>query len=47
MKLQLMNSKQFFITLPNTLLRAMGWQKGDNIKITIDKKGNLILNKAK
>ena len=45
MKLQKMNGKQFFITLPNAIIRAKGWNKGDNIKAVIDGKGDIILRK--
>ena len=45
MKLQLMNKKQYFITLPNKIIRAKGWSKGDNIKIVIDQKGDIVLKK--
>jgi len=45
MKLQKMNDKQFFITLPNAIIRAKGWQKGDSIKAVIDGKGDIVLKK--
>ena len=45
MKLQNMNNKQFFLTLPNAIVRAKGWSKGDNIEFLIDQKGNLVLFK--
>lgn len=45
MKLQQMNGKQFFITLPNAIIRAKGWKKGDSIKVIIDSKGDIILKK--
>lgn len=45
MKLQQMNGKQFFITLPNVIIRAKGWNKGEHIKAVIDEKGNIILKK--
>jgi len=45
MKLQLMNEKQFFITLPNQIVRAKGWTKGDSIKAVIDGKGDIVLKK--
>jgi len=45
MKLQLMNNRQFFVTLPNSIVRAKGWKKGDVIKVEIDKEGNIILKK--
>ena len=45
MKLQQMNNKQYFITLPNQIVRAKGWEKGDQIKAIIDSKGNIVLKK--
>ena len=47
-KLQQMthSNKQFFLTLPKQIILAKGWQKGDQIKVEIDQKGNLILKKA-
>jgi hypothetical protein len=45
MKLQQMNKKQYFVTLPNQIVRAKGWQKGDFIKLEINKNGDLILIK--
>lgn len=45
MKLQQMNGKQFFITLPNQIIRAKGWNKGDVIKAIIDNKGDIVLKK--
>lgn len=45
MKLQLMNGKQFFLTLPNQIVRAKNWSKGDRIKATIDGKGDIVLKK--
>lgn len=45
MKLQMMNNTQYFITLPNQIIRAKGWSKGDLIEAKIDQKGNLILMK--
>ena len=45
MKLQQMNKKQYFITLPNQIVRAKGWHKGDVIKPEIDPKGNIVLKK--
>lgn len=43
MKLQQMNNKQYFITLPNSIVRAKNWQKGDTIEAKIDMKGHLYL----
>lgn len=45
MKLQQMNDKQYFITLPNQIVRAKGWIKGDQIKAVIDKSGDIVLRK--
>ena len=46
MKLQMMNGKQFFLTLPNAIIRAKGWSKGDLIKAVIDGKGDIVLRKV-
>jgi len=46
MKLQQMNGQQYFITLPNQIVRAKGWKKGDTIKAIIDNKGDIILKKV-
>lgn len=46
MKLQLMNDKQYFLTLPNQIIRAKGWQKGDIIRAVIDGKGEIVLKKV-
>jgi len=43
MKLQQMNDRQFFVTLPKSIVLAKGWQKGDNIKFKINDKGELVL----
>lgn len=45
MRLQMMNERQYFITLPNAIIRAKGWRKGEKIKALIDKQGNIILKK--
>ena len=47
MKLQKMqgSSSSHFLTIPSALIRAKGWQKGDDIAVEIDKKGDLILKK--
>ena len=45
MKLQQMNGKQFFITLPNQIVRAKGWLKGDKLKVLIDQKGEIVIKK--
>ena len=45
MKLQQMNNKQFFVTLPNQIVRAKSWKKGDIIKPEINKDGDIVLKK--
>ena len=45
MKLQQMNGKQYFITLPNQIVRAKGWQKGDVLKVSIDSRGDIVIKK--
>jgi bifunctional DNA-binding transcriptional regulator/antitoxin component of YhaV-PrlF toxin-antitoxin module len=45
MKLQKMNNRQYFVTLPNQIVRAKGWEKGDLIKVEIDCKGDIVLKK--
>ena len=45
MKLQMMNERQYFITLPNSIIRAKEWQKGDEIIAKIDSQGNIVLKK--
>ena len=47
MKLQKMNDKQYFITLPNKLLKGFGWGKGDIIEYDIIGQGELKLYKKK
>ncbi len=47
-KLQHDTNNQFKITLPKKVLEALGWKKGDEIKIELDSFNNLILkNEAK
>lgn len=46
MKLQLMNGQQYFLTLPNAIIRAKRWIKGDNIKVLIDSRGDIVLRKV-
>ncbi len=43
MKLQMMNNKQYFLCLPNQIVKAKGWNKGDKINIRISKEGEIIL----
>ena len=46
-KLQHPNNKQFIITLPQTLVKAKGWDKGDILEFILDENGNIILKKTK
>ena len=41
-----MNQKQYFVTLPNAIVRAKNWEKGDQIKAEIHKEGNIVLKKG-
>ena len=47
-KLQQMtaSNNQFLLTLPKQIMMAKGWKKGDDIKVEIDQKGNLVLKKT-
>ena len=45
MKLQQLKNKQFVISLPSQIVRAKGWNKGDLIKVEIDKEGNIVLRR--
>ncbi len=45
MKLQYDQNKQYKLTLPKALIEAKGWQKGDEIELKLDEKGNIILKK--
>ena len=45
MKLQQLKNKQFIIRLPSQIIRAKNWNKGDVIKVEIDKEGNIVLRK--
>ncbi|MEK6833100.1 MAG: AbrB/MazE/SpoVT family DNA-binding domain-containing protein [Nanoarchaeota archaeon] len=45
MKLQQLKNKQFIISLPSQIIRAKNWNKGDVIKVEIDKEGNIVLRK--
>lgn len=42
-----MKDQTFFLVLPKSIVRAKGWKKGDNIKVNIDDRGKLILDKEK
>lgn len=45
MKLQQMKQGQFFVTLPSQIVRAKGWNKGDQIVAEINKEGNIVLKR--
>ena len=42
-KLQFDNNKQYKLTLPKALIDAKGWTKGTEIKVVLDKEGNIVL----
>lgn len=44
MKLQKMNNKQFFVCIPNSVIRLKGWEKGDVLEWK-EIKGELVLKK--
>ena len=45
MKIQMMNGKQFFVCLPYAICRAMQLKRGDDLKVRIGDRGELILKK--
>ncbi|MEK6839698.1 MAG: AbrB/MazE/SpoVT family DNA-binding domain-containing protein [Nanoarchaeota archaeon] len=45
-KLQYPNEKQFTLTIPQTLVKAKGWQRGDEIEFVLDDKGNILLKRS-
>lgn len=45
-KLQFDNNEQFKITLPKQIILAKGWKKGEEISISLDNRGDLILRKS-
>jgi len=44
-KLQFANKKQYKITLPKQIVEAKGWKKGDEIKIRINDKGEIVITR--
>tara|TARA_Y100000310_G_scaffold139226_1_gene138515 strand:+ start:14736 stop:14882 length:147 start_codon:yes stop_codon:yes gene_type:complete len=42
-KLQYDANNQFKVTLPKKILEAIGWKKGDKIKVELDSFNNLVL----
>ena len=45
MKLQQMKQGQYFLCLPSQIVRAKGWEKHDDIKVLINKEGDLVLKR--
>lgn len=37
------DTKQYKITLPKAIIEAKGWSKGNDVKIIINEKGEIIL----
>ena len=44
-KLQFINNCQYKITLPKKIVEAMCWKRGDEIKIMINKHGEIVLKR--
>ncbi|HLC62789.1 MAG TPA: hypothetical protein VJJ21_00550 [Candidatus Nanoarchaeia archaeon] len=44
-KLQKSKTGQFFLSIPNQLVRLKDWDKGDEIKFIIHDKGDIVLKK--
>lgn len=42
-KLQYDNNKQYKVTLPKALIEAKGWEKGTELLVVLDDKGNIVL----
>lgn len=45
MKIQQLKNNNFNLTIPLQIIRAKSWKKGDDIKIEINKEGDLVLKK--
>ncbi len=39
------DTKQYKITLPKAIIEAKGWTKGNEVKILLNEKGEIILTK--
>jgi len=39
------SSKSYFLIIPSPIIRAKGWQKGDDIAVEITDGGDLLLKK--
>ncbi len=37
------DSKQYKITLPKAIIEAKGWKKGNDVKVLLNEKGELVL----
>lgn len=46
-KLQHPNKKQYTLTLPQALVKAKGWAKGDLLEFQLDEQGNILLRKKR
>lgn len=46
MKLQKTDNHQYFLTLPSSLMKAMGWNKGDDVKVEVMQKDVLTLKRV-
>ncbi len=46
-KLQFDNNKQYKITLPKALIEALRWKKGDEVDISLNNKGEIVLKVKK
>ena len=40
------DTKQYKITLPKAIIEAKGWLKGNDLRVLINEKGELVLKKA-
>jgi len=47
MKLQKSKNGQFFITLPTKIVQAKGWEKGKELTIRFNERGNIELEEKK
>lgn len=46
MKVQEDNNGRKHITIPTSLAKAMGWERGDNLKFTVKDENSLTLEKT-
>ncbi len=45
-KLQFDKNSQYKITLPKALIEAIGWRKGDGLRIVLDSHGNVVVKRG-